>query len=234
MGSTVNHQPYNGDKSIVRVAIGKIKPVFQTLTLDNAAQKGATSITVTTALAAPIDKDNWLLFTDADGLEYLAKVTADAAVDATTLTVRALDVEIPDTSTSPFPSELYDRSSIDLDFKYSAKDIFTLNTGGDRQVVTTSSQKSAKAPGFWYFFNAGLHICREASESKKPIWLFVEYEPPSPDYSKGVTNIGKAVISSRPKQSPADGFITQDLDFEFTGPVEEIQPVPKPAAPSTP
>lgn len=228
MGTTVNHQPYNGDKSIVRVAIGKIEPVSQTLTLDNAAQKGATTIALGTGLTAPIDKNNWLQFTDEDGLEYLAKVTVDALIGATNITVKALDATIPDTASAPFPSELYDRSSIDLDFKYSAKDIFTLNTGGDRQVVSTSSQKSAKAPGFWYFWNAGLHICREAAETKKPIWLIVEYEPPSSDYSKGVVTTGKAVISSRPKQSQADGFITQDLDFEFTGPVKETEPVVKP------
>lgn len=226
MGTATNHQPYNGDKSIVRVAIGKIRPVSQTLTLDAAAVKGAVSLTLATALTGAIDKNNWLLFVNADGLEFLAKVTADAPIGATTLTVKALDEAVTNASVAKFPSELYDRSAIDLDFKYSTKDVFTLNTGGDRQVIASTSQKSAKAPGFWYWWNPGLQICKEAAESKTPIWLQIEYEPPSAAYSKGPITVGKAVISSRPKSSQADGFVTQDLDFEFTGPVTEIEPVP--------
>lgn len=225
MGTTTNHQPYNGDKTIVRVGIGKIKPVVQTLTLDAAATKGATSLTLATGLTAPIDKDNWLLFVDADGLEFLAKVTADADSGDTTLTVKALDEAITDAAVAKFPSELYDRSAVNVARTYNNSEVFTLNTGGDRQVVPTTATKNATAPGFWYWHNAGYRICKEAAEAKKPVWLFVEYEPPSAAFSKGIIVSGKAVITARPTDSPANGFLTGDINFEFTGPVSETDPV---------
>ncbi|AUB36146.1 hypothetical protein COO91_02047 [Nostoc flagelliforme CCNUN1] len=226
MGTTTNHQPYNGDKTIVRVAIGKIKPVSQTLTLGETGAKAAVTLTLGTALTAPIDKDNWLLFVDSNGLEYLAKVTADAAIGVTALTVKALDEAIPDEAVAKFPSELYDRSAINLARTYNNSEVFTLNTGGDRQVVATTATKNATAPGFWYWHNAGYRVCKEAAEAKKPVWLFVEYEPPSPAFSKGIIVSGKAVITSRPTDSAANAFLTGDLNFEFTGPVSESDPVP--------
>ncbi len=226
MGTTTNHQPYNGDKTIVSVGIGKIKPQPQTLTIGAAVAKAATSITLDAALTVPVDAGNWLLFVDSNGLEYLAKVTADADSGASTLTVKALDEAIPDTATAKFPSELYDRSAVNIARTYNNQEVFTLNTGGDRQAVATTSTKNATAPGFWYWHNPGYRTCKEAAESKKPVWLFVEYEPPSAAFAKGIIVSGKAIITSRPTDSPANGFLSGDLNFEFTGPVSEADPVP--------
>lgn len=223
MGTVVNHQPYNGDKTTVRVALAKVLPwPLATFTLSAQAAKAATTIAVTPALPFPVLKGNWLRFVDpTTDLEYMAKVSADAAAGATNLSVVALNQAIPSAATCNFPSELLDRSNADLDRKYNTKDIYTLNTGGQRQVVSVSGAKSGKASGFWHDKNAGLNICEDAAEAKLPVYVFYEYEPPE-GATKGEVKYGKAVITNLPKPSPAEGFIEGDVDFEFTGPFTSI------------
>jgi hypothetical protein len=227
MGTTVNHQPFSGDRTKMSVAIGKIKPVTQEVTLTAQAAKGAASLNVS-ALTAPIDKGNWLHFVDNNGLEFLARTKEDAVSTATTINVDELAEAITNGAKATFPTELFDRSAVDLTRQYNTKEIFTLNTGGNRQVVSISSNKSVSTPGFWYWHNGGLRICEQAAETKTPIWIFIEYEPPSSAFSKGIIVSGKAIITSLPKASPADNEVSGDVDFEFTGPVSESLPVPVP------
>lgn len=228
MGTLIEpaHQPYIGHQTKISCAIAPIKPVAQTVTVGaTEAAKAATSITVT-ALTEPVYKDNYLLFSDADGLEYLAKVTADAEDGATTLTVAALAEAIPAGATASWPPELLDRSAADVNRSYSSQEIMTLNTAGNRTIVTINSSKGVSAPGFYYYKNAGYKTATVAAENKVSVWVFVEYEPPSEAFSKGEMVIGKAVITERPTTSPADNFINGDLTFEFSGSVEEIDAVP--------
>ena len=158
---------------------------------------------------------------------YTTRADATPAGSGNTrITVAALAAAIPSTSTAAFPSEVYDRSAVDLDRKFATKDVTTLNTDGEKQVKSTTKSSSLKAPGHWYWKNAGARICEAAAEARQSIWVTLEYEPPSEAYSKGEIISGKAIIVDLPKPSPADGFVGNDISFEFSGATTTTPPVP--------
>ncbi len=227
MGTINNHQPYKGFETTIRVAIGRVMPPSTpiSVTLGAAAAAAATSLTVT-ALGSPIDVGNWLQFVDSNGLEYLARVAANAASAATTITVDALVEAIPNGSVAKFPSELFDRKNVDTDRKYNTKDIYTLNTGGQRTIVAVSGEKSIKAAGFYHHYNAGYRICEQEGEAKRQVWVYVEYPPPGVNFSKGQVEIFRSVITNLPKASDAEDFVQGDVEFEVTGAnIPSIAPV---------
>jgi hypothetical protein len=229
MGSVVNHQPMSGFNTTIRVAKGAVKPTGSTVTLSALAEQGDETLVVE-ALTEDIAKGNWLLFTDADGLEYLIKTTADAEAGDLALAVEALVKDIPDESTASFPPELYDRNGVDVDRQTNTVNVISLNTGGTELQVLTTSNASANAGGYWHWWNPGLRICEDQFAEKTPFWVMIEYESPDPDlYSKGEEIYGRAIINTLPKTSPADGFVSMDLTFQFTGQTTTVPPVAIPA-----
>lgn len=230
MGSITNHQPYKGFESTIRVAMGRVMPpaVPVNVTLGAAASAAATSLTVT-ALGAPIDAGNWLQFTDSNGLEYLARVSANAAAAATTITVDALVEAIPNGAIAKFPAELFDRKNVDTDRKYNTKDIYTLNTGGERTIVAVSGEKSIKAAGFYHYYNAAYNLCRQQAELKRPVFVYIENPSPGANFTRGSIDIYRAVITSMPSTSDAEDFVQGDVEFEVTG--AAMTPVPAVLAP---
>lgn len=226
MGTVVNHQPMSGFNTKVSVAIGAVKPIGSIVILDGGAIKGATTLTVD-PLTEKIESGNWLLFTDADGLEYLIKVVATAEAGATTLSVKAIATAIPDLAEASFPSELYDRAAVDFERSINTVNVVSLNTGGSELQVATTSSQSISAPGYWHWWNPGLRICEDHAESKKAFWIIIEYESPDPKiFAKGAIISGVGIITDLPKASPADGFVSSDLSFLFTGQVTITEPVP--------
>jgi hypothetical protein len=202
-----------------------VKPTGSTVTINGAILKGATSLTVD-ALTETIEAGNWLMFTDTDGLEYLAKVSATADPTDTTITVSAVSQAIPDNATAKFPPELFDRSEVSVETSVNTQNVLSLNTGGTELQVATTTSNSLSSPGYWHWWNPGLRIAEEQAIAKNPFWIIVEYESPDPEiFAKGQVLYGKGLITGLPKASPAEGFVSMDLSFVFSGVVTTVAPV---------
>lgn len=228
-------QPYTGEKTSVFVAIGKLPPATQTLTVSTTANKNAISIPIT-GITAVIEKGNWLQFIDpATDIEYICKVSANVAADATAIPVEPLADAIPANAVAAFPPEFYDVSDSNVDRSADTDQFYTYNSGG-RLTVATNTNKNWSLSAFESWTNAGLRIVDDCFEAKKPFWLIRELEAPrdttiagAPVYTKGKITRGIAVCTNANTPSPADGKITADRSGEFSGAVEEIAPAVAPA-----
>lgn len=217
MGTLKKHPGIQGRKTIVRSALarrGDRSTVFEpeVITLGEAATKSATSLTISPGLVNPIAAGQWLMFTDATGKERLAKVTVNAEVGATSLTVAALPEAIADDSTAGFPVELFDRTAADLSQSFNLAEIATFNTGGSRDGVITGDSTDISLPGLYYAYNAALMTIRDAARGGSEIYLEVEYDKPSDAYSRGEVTYGYLLVTGYNQASPVDGFISADID----------------------
>lgn len=223
-------QPFTGEKTSIYVALGKLPPATQTVTVGTAATKGGTSIAVT-GITAVIEKGNWLQFIDpVTDIEYICKVSANVAADAVSIPVEALADAIPVGAIAQFPPEFYDVSESNLERSADTDQFYTYNSGG-RVTLATNTNKTWSVSAFDSWTNAGLRIVDDCFEAKKPFWLIRELEAPrdtkvdgTPVYTKGKITRGIAVCTSAATPSPADGKITADRSGEFSGAVEEIAP----------
>lgn len=213
------HIPFQGHKTTLRVAYGAIKPniVISSIAAGALAAKGATSITVTGVTQA-IAPGNYLLFRDAiTETEVLVEVTAAVASAGTSITVSALEAAISSGSIAHYPPEILDRTAADFNSDGSTQTVVTLNTEGRELVVTTSISESISAPGNWHHWNPGLKICEKAFGLMEPVWVMLEYQPPTPNYSRGEIILGRAVVSSASRSSPADNFLVSDIELPLSG-----------------
>jgi hypothetical protein len=230
MGTRREHGPILGRETKVTISLLKkrkrVKPVAQTLTVGaTAAAKGATAITVA-ALTGEIPEGQFLLFIDANGVERLCQLSADAAVGATTLAVTALAEAIPGGATAEFPVELFDRTAADISESFNLAEVYTLNTGGNKDGAITGSSKTISLPGIYYHYNAGAQTAAYAAGLGRELWLAVEYAPPNDSFIRGEINEGPFLLTGKNKASPQDNFLTFDMDGEFVGNPIVVPPQP--------
>lgn len=236
MGRNAVRSPIQGHPIYVRVVNSIPAPVTETApgsevyTLDSQdittgaeAAAAATSITVT-ALTYPVYKDNFIVFVDPDGIEYLAEITADADAGATSLTVKALDHTIPNASVALWPPEILDRTGLTVGNDMSTTDYITFNTGGFQ--ISGPGTKSANwsCPGPYTYKNPGMRTIDTAFKKSDSFWLILEY-PGEDGYSKGMTYVWKAICTSAGIDGPADGIIEAERSGNFNGAPFEIMPV---------
>ena len=209
------------------------KPVDQTLTIKatNATagiSKGATTIPVTAAIAGLIPKGQWLLFRDSDGVERVCQLSADAKPNDETLKVYELPEAIDDGSDAIFPVKLQARTAASVSRTASLKAVITFDSGAERDGTTTSRERNLSASGNYLYYDAGVMTCEYAYQNDQEIWVRRVLPPPSDAYISGKITEGPTAITSIPDEVPADGFITENMEFAFLGFVSETNPKPKP------
>lgn len=181
-----------------------------------AIAKGATSITILKGLEGAIQKGQYMQAVDNDGTEYLLQLTATAAVAATSLSVAALDESIPAGSQIGYPVEFFDRTSADSNETGNTAEFTTFNSGGKTDGVVTSTANEGTLGGNFFERCPGASTAQYASSLGLEVWLKLI----DPEYRSGWsrrTEEGAAVITSRNKARPVDGFITNELSYKFYG-----------------
>ncbi|MEH2070010.1 MAG: hypothetical protein V7K47_17925 [Nostoc sp.] len=210
----------------------RAKPTDQTLTTSGASNaaipKAATSIPLETALLGLIPKGQWLLFKDADGVERLAQLSADAVVGATALTVFPLPEAIADAAVAEFPVRIQARSGASVARSANLQSSITFDSGSEHDGTTTSRERGLSAAGNYLYYDAGLRTAEYAYENDQEVWVRRVLPPPSDAYSAGKVTEGPAAITSIPDEVPADGFVSQSLEVAYLGYCSEVQPKPKP------
>lgn len=219
-----------GDRATVRVMRGLIKPTRaeiitpQQITVSGAVTQGATSITVA-ALTSPVYAKNYLAFYDADDIYTLVKVTADAAVGATALTVEATVREITDASVASWPPEVLGLSDAQINRSLDIQESQNFNTGGVALKIAGAKSYEVSTPGTLVNGNAGYLTAFDAFSDSAEVWLCIVFDVTA-EQDIGVlgpeTFIGKASISEASTTSPADGFREGGLTFAISGSPEEI------------
>lgn len=214
----IAHQPVKGYVATVRLLISERKPstVVATITTGTAG--------ALTAVAVPVAAGNYIMVEDADGIEYIGKVTTGTDDANEIPTVTWLTAPPPTGATGKFPSEIYDRSNADIGRSYSTQGVQTFNTGGNETITATVTSKDISLQGFYNFFNPGYHIAKDCAENKKALWVMLEYEPPR-GFTRGEIVLGQGYVTDRPTANAADGFVSGDISVQFSGFVDEILPV---------
>jgi hypothetical protein len=209
----------------------RAKPVDQTLVVAGVASaaiaKAATSIPLEETVTGLIPKGQWLLFKDASGVERLAQLSADAVIGATALAVFPLPEAIADASTSEFPVKIQARSGASVSRSANLQSSITFDSGSERDGTTTSRERGLSAAGNYLYYDAGLRTAEYAYENDQEVWVRRILPPPSDAYQAGKLTEGPAAITSIPDETPADGFVSQNLEVSFLGYCNEIQPKPK-------
>jgi hypothetical protein len=209
----------------------RIKPTKQSLKIVTANDaptiaKNATSIPLEVPVDGLIPKGQYFLFKDADGIERLAQLSADAVDGATSLTVYALPEAIADGATAEYPVRIQARTSASVARSASLQSTITFDSGAERDGTTTSRERGLSAGGNYLHFDAGLRTAEFAFENDLEVWIMRELPPPTGAYSVGKTTEGPAAITSLPDEAPADNFITQGFEAAFLGTCIESPPKP--------
>lgn len=181
-----------------------------------AIAKGATSITILKGLEGAIQKGQFMQAVDKDGTEYLIELTATAAVAATSLSVAALDEGIPAGSQIGYPVEFFDRTSADSNETGNTAEFTTFNSGGKTDGVVTSTANEGTLGGNFFERCPGYRTAEYASSLGLEIWMKI-IDPPYRDGWTRRIEEGAAVITSRNKARPVDGFISNELSYKFYG-----------------
>lgn len=214
----IAHQPVKGYVATVRILVSDKKPSTEVVTITTGA---AGVMTAVAGVDVPVG--NFIMVEDADGLEYIGKVTTGSVAGGVPVVDWITDVP-PTGATGKFPSEIYDRSNADIGRSYSTQGTQTFNTGGNETITATVTSKDISLQGFYNFFNPGYKICKDAAEKKNPVWVMLEYEPPR-GFERGEIVLGQGYVTDRPTANPADGFVSGDVSIQFSGFVDELEPV---------
>lgn len=217
----------NVDVYVARLPVGsRAKPADQVLTVATAgAAKGATSITVDETIASVIAANQYLLFADENGGEYIAQLDTQVS-SGSELSVLALPEAIPAGAVAEFPTYLWDRQNADLDQSYNRTTFATFNTGGDEDGIVVGASRSITAPGIYWFKNAGMLTAEKAADDGAEIWMQLVYPVPSSAYSAGKVVEGPASVTAAPETAGVDGFIQKNLTIAFNGSVTKTDPTP--------
>ena len=213
----IAHQPIKGYVATVRLLVSPKKPSTEVVTITTGASGAMTAVA-----GVDVPVGNYIMVEDADGLEYVGKVTTGSVAGGTPV-VDWITADPPTGATGKFPSELYDRSNADVNRSYSNQGVQTFNTGGNETIVATVTSKDVSLQGFYNFFNPGYKIAKDCAENKNPLWVMIEYEPPY-GFVRGEIILGQGYVSDRPTANPADGFVSGDISIKFSGFVDEIEP----------
>ncbi len=213
----IAHQPNKGYVATVRIMVSDKKPSTTVVTITTGASGALTAVSI------DVPVGNFVMVEDADGLEYIGKVTTGSVAGGVPV-VDWITADPPTGATSKFPSEIFDRSNADINRSYSNQGTQTFNTGGNETITATVTSKDISLQGFYNFFNPGYKICKQQAELKEPLWVMLEYEPPR-GFTRGEIILGQGYVSDRPSSNPADGFISGDISIKFSGYVDELEPV---------
>ncbi len=211
------HQPNKGYVATVRIMVSDKKPSTTVVTITTGASGALTAVSI------DVPVGNFVMVEDADGLEYIGKVTTGSVAGGVPV-VDWITADPPTGATGKFPSEIFDRSNADINRSYSNQGTQTFNTGGNETITATVTSKDISLQGFYNFFNPGYKICKQQAELKEPLWVMLEYEPPR-GFTRGEIILGQGYVSDRPSSNPADGFISGDISIKFSGYVDELEPV---------
>ena len=222
------HPPVEGKGVELYVAVlpkGKRKKPLACVLSAGAATKGATTLTVT-GLVGSIQRGQYLLFSTADGEEYICQVSATSGVAATSLTVFALPEAIPAGATAQYPTYVWDRKGADLNRSYKFSGVTTFNTGGSQDGIVTGVEKTASLPGLYYVKNAGYRTIKWCSENDREFWFIREMPAPSDEYLSGDRVEGPAICTGIKEGAPDEGFVTADIEITLLGKCVELDPIP--------
>lgn len=200
----------------------------QTITLGAAAAAAATSLTVTALdepLYASADHPAYLAFVDAtDEADRFVKVVAPAIAGATTLTVAPLKRAIANGSEAVHPVLLQARTSADLNTNANDITTTTFDTGGYQDGIVAQIGYGVTCPGNFLPTDAGYRTCLTAFNEFLEVFLSIELPKPG-GYTSGFIFRGAASVTNCPLTVPADGIITANVDFQFRGKLEIVEPV---------
>lgn len=226
------HPPVEGKGVELYVAVlpkGKRKKPVASNLVAGAAAKGATSVTIT-GLVGAVEKGQYLLFSTADGDEFICQVATTSAPAATALTVIALPEAIPAGATAQFPTYVWDRKGADLNRSYKFSGVTTFNTGGAQDGIVTGVEKTLSLPGLYYVKNAGYRTIKWCSENDREFWFVREMPAPSAEYISGDRIEGAAICTGIKEGAPDEGFVSADIEITMLGKCVELDPVPVAAA----
>lgn len=209
------------------IARGDDRPDDQVLTVaTGGAAKGATTITLSTALTTTIRKGQPLLFMDNNDVMRIAKVNADADPADTTLTVLALAEAIAAGATAQFMCPILLATGAGIDRSTDIQSISTFTHKGARVKTPTSSDSTISVPMMYHHYNPGMHLFDYAYANKLPIWISRVLPAPGPAFSKGRVDEGVAFISAAPDEVTNDNPVTLNYSLEFSGVVVAVDPLP--------
>lgn len=227
-----NHAPSLGKRVQIYIArLAKGVPisaiVHQTLTVAVAgAAKGATSVPLEVALTGPIFAGQYLCFADDDDVERLALVTADAAIGATSLTVRALDQAIAADSVAEFPAYLWDRTDASLDETFANSKTATFNTGGAMDGVPTTIERKITLPGIFWHYNAAFRTAALAADAQAFVYVERLGEAPNSAFLEGDSIKGRGLVTSVKRSGQTNNPESNDLEIELMGAAIKSDPKP--------
>jgi hypothetical protein len=228
------HQPTKGKEVqvfIARLAKGQAfeTVVEQTLTVNANVAKGATSIALTTPLTGPIKKGQYLCFADANDVERLVLITADAnptvATPISTLTVKELDEAITANAKAEFPPYLWDRTGADLDESFANNKVTTFNTGGAEDGTPTTKTAKVSLPGLKWHYNAAYRTALKAAHDQAFVYVKRMEPAPNSNFTTGDVYEGRGLVTSHKSAAGTDANVTGDLDVEFMGAPKITDPV---------
>lgn len=189
-----------------------------------AVAKGATSITLAFPLIGRIAGGQYLRFASGN-TEVTVKVANTAEAGASTLTVTAVDEQIPAAAIAAFPPEFTHRTAASISPAYEFTGFSTLNTGGFEDGVQTTSSAEADLSGIYFELDPVYRTLVENAPNGREFALILDYKEPKEGWS-GRRRFAICGITSRNEPVTVEGFIGAD----FTAKVL-TDPTETPAAP---
>lgn len=222
-----SRQPFKGtsdaaaSQTLIYTALGETYPATQTVTLT--AEIAAAALTAAVeALDVAIPAGTFLLFESTGQVQRMVKVTANAAVGATSLTIAANPRLVATAATAEFPSRIWDRSNVDIDQSASSETVNTFEAGASGIRVSGSIERSVSIPGFWRpHDNPGYAMADEAFSSGNAIFFGIKYPAPS-GATKGIEKRFRGIVTSMPIANDSAGLIAGDIEIEISGAITEV------------
>ena len=184
----------------------------------------STSIALVAATTVAMQAGQYLLFSDRSGNEYLVKLTARAAIGATSLAVEALIRSIPAGSATEFPTYVWNLLDSGIDRKGDLSEASDYNTGTTKQGVLTGAGASISLSGNFTHWNAGQKTLQQAFNTLTPLVLVRITDRPTSAYVHGGKVSGLANVTGFSDKAPTAGFITIDCSATYTGALTELDP----------
>ncbi|MGD1908159.1 MAG: hypothetical protein ACFB0C_19520 [Leptolyngbyaceae cyanobacterium] len=226
-----NHAPVRGKGTNVNVYLLGVgdhqTPTYEELAVGAAgAAKLATSIPLDSALGYKIEAGQYLTFIDANGLEYLAQLSATAAAGANSLTVEPLAVAVPGGATTESPAYLWDRTDASVSSSFNEQTVNAFNDGDNEDGVTTGFSRTMTLPGRYHFANAAYQTLLWAAERGRECWVSREFPAPNSNYQSGLIYEGPCGVTATESASGADGFVSADATVKWRGAMTITEPQP--------
>jgi hypothetical protein len=185
---------------------------------------GGTTIALAAATTVAMQAGQYLLFSDRSGNEYLVKLSARAAIGATSLTVEALARAIPAGSATEFPVYVWNLLDSGISRTGDLSEAADYNSGTTKQGVLTGGGASISLSGNFTHWNAGQKTLQQAYNTLTPLVIIRVTDRPTSAYVHGGKTTGLANVTSFTDAAPTAGFVTIDCSATFTGALTELDP----------